>query len=142
MWSFFFLLRHVRVSDRDTDLVSLGVAACCVTLLHPHFLFVVAVVYTAACRVRVVTRPTGSDSKSQLLLLLYLKKLRCEGTSVATRNKYFCELKTGVLVQKPRVCACVTVTKRAANDNDSCRYHCPDLHLIMTPSNSGVEGGV
>lgn len=55
MWSFFtpllFLLLHVRVSDRDTDLVSLGVAACCVTLLHPHFLFVVAVVYTAACRV-------------------------------------------------------------------------------------------
>lgn len=126
MWSFFFLLRHVRVSDRDTDLVSLGVAACCVTLLHPHFLFVVAVVYTAACRVRVVTRPTGSESKSQLLLLLYLKKLRCEGTSVATRNKYFC--------------ACVT--KRAANNNDSCRYHCPDLHLIMTPSSSGVEGGV
>lgn len=117
MWSFFtpllFLLLHVRVSDRDTDLVSLGVAACCVTLLHPHFLFVVAVVYTAACRVPVVTRPTGSDSKSQLLLLLYFKKLRCEGTSVDS-------------------------------DNDSChichRYHCPDLHLIITPSSSGVGG--
>lgn len=110
MWSFFtlllFLLLRVRVSDRDTDLVSLGVAACCVTLLHPHFLFVVAVVYTAACRVCVVTRPTGSNSKSQLLLLLDFKKLRCEGTSVATRKKYFCELKTGVISAKT-TCLCV-----------------------------------
>lgn len=39
------LLLHVLVSDCDTGLVSLGVAVRCVTLLRPHFLFVMAGVY-------------------------------------------------------------------------------------------------
>lgn len=53
-----FLLPHVLVSDCETGLGSLVVAACSVTSLRPHFLFVMAVVYiqyeVTACRVHTV----------------------------------------------------------------------------------------
>lgn len=51
----FLLLLHVLVSDCEAGLVSMGVAARCVTLLRPHFLFVMAGVYiqsaVTGCRV-------------------------------------------------------------------------------------------
>lgn len=54
----FLLLHHVLVSDCEDGLVSMGVAACCVTLLRPHFLFVMAGVYiqsaATGCRVHTV----------------------------------------------------------------------------------------